>query len=561
MTRPTAVPILLGSFAIFLCWLAPGHYYPWITFQNEFVAAIAGLLFGVAAVVAGRNGLAWPRMATFAALMTLVPLIQLLSGQINFVSDGVLVLLYLFALAAAIAVGAALAQTQRQPFLDGIFGALLAAGIVSVGLACIQWLGLGPVGYVPWIPTGERPYANLGQPNHLASLLALAMLGGLWLYETRRIGVTTLALIVAWLILGIVMTRSRMVWIAAIVVACGWFFLSRRTATRLGPKGLIGFIAALAVGVVLWGPLSEWIGTVAPVSVADRVQGGGGRIRIWTALTDALFASPWVGYGWSQVSRAGLVGSLDHFTGESMLRNSHSLPLDLLIWNGIPIGLLTIGVLVWWLIRQARLCNSAERGVVLAAVVVVTVHATFEFPLEYLYFLVPTGLLVGALEVWDDTSPAPTVPRGAVAALLAALAGMTVWVGVEYMRVEEGSRDNRMLAARYSRSAALPDVLLLDEPREYMKFWRTQAREGMSAPELNWMRRIAERNPAPPTLLRYATALGLNGQPAGSARTLVQLCNMHWPERCEEGRKSWAQLQVNFPVLGAIAYPRSPALP
>lgn len=561
MTRPTPVLILLASFATFLCWLAPGHYYPWISFQNEIVAAVGGLLFCGAAITGGREGLAWPRLATFAALVALVPLIQLLSGQIAFVSDGVLVLLYLLALAAAISVGAELTRTEPKAFLDGLFGGLLAAGIVSVGLALVQWLGLGPVGYVAWIPPGDRPFANLGQPNHLASLFALALLGGLWLYETHRISGKVFALVAAWLLVGLVMSRSRMVWVVVFVVSGGWLLLHRRVTMRVKPKELLGFVALFVLGVLLWGPMSEAVGTVAPVSIAERVQAGGGRLRIWSALVDALLESPWVGYGWSQVSRAGFAGSLDHYTGEAMLRNSHNTLLDLLIWNGIPLGLLIVGGLVFWLVQQARQCDSARRGIVLAAVLVIAVHATLEFPLEYLYFLIPTGLFVGALAGWDASVPLQRLPRALAAAIFAVLLGMTAWVASEYSRIEEASRDNRMLAAGYARSAELPDVVLLDEPREYMRFWRTQARAAMPEAQIEWMRKITERNPAPPSLLRYALALGLNSRPQDATDTLVRLCNMHNAARCDEGRKSWGQLQSQNPVLTAVTYPRTPAQP
>ena len=553
---PASVPLLLGSFALFLCWLAPGHFFPWPNFQNEFVAAIAALFFGVAAVASRPARLQWPALSSGVLLAASVAAVQLAVGQIKFLSDGVLALLFLVGFALSIAVGATLAEVQRKEFLGSVFGALLAAGLVSAGMAAMQWLQLGQIPFVAWIPPGERPIANLAQPNHLASLFALALLSALWLYETQRIGGRTLWLVALWLGLGLIMARSRTTWVAAPLFALGWLLMQRRARTRLRWQPLVLWLALFLIGVLMWGPLSESVGTNAPVSVAQRVQAGGGRLNIWSALVEALSASPWVGYGWTQVSRAGLAGSLHHFTGEAMMRNSHNTLLDLLLWNGVPLGLLFIGALAgWWLVRL-RACTTAEHWVVLSAIGVVFVHAMFEFPFEYLYFLLPVGLLMGALE--DSASQRRTswqVPRVAVAMALAGLAVATAWVGVEYMRVEEGSRDNRMLAAGYARSAELPDVLLLDEPREYMLFWRTTARAGMTEGELAWMRKVVERNPAPPALLRYALATGINGRPDDAARTLVQLCNMHKVASCDEGRKSWGLLQEQFDMLRTIPYP------
>jgi Virulence factor membrane-bound polymerase, C-terminal/Protein glycosylation ligase/O-Antigen ligase len=547
--------LLLGSAALFACWLAPGHYYPWVNFQNEFVAAIALLLIGAAAVASGHR-LPWPALSSVIMLAALVAVVQWAAGQINFRSDALLALLYLTGFALSIAVGAALFRSRRDELLGGVCGAILAAGLVSNGMALFQWLQLGPTGYVAWIAPGQRPFANLAQPNHLASLLALALLSALWLYESRRIGGRTMWIVALWLGLGLVMARSRTTWVALPLFVLGWFLMQRRWPVRLRGAHLMIWFTLFWIGVLLWGPLNETVGTGTPISLAQRVQADGGRLRIWAVLVEALLASPWVGYGWSQVSHAGLLGSLHHFTGETMLRNSHSTPLDLLLWNGVPLGLFFIGALAWWWVVQLRRCVTAEAWVVLSAVGVVFVHALFEFPLEYLHFLLPVGLLMGALDgMADGPCPTRSVPRAAVGLAIAGLAGATAWIGTEYLRVEEGSRANRMLAAGYAASADLPDVVLLDEPREYMRFWRTEARAGMNNDELDWMRKVAERNPAPPTLLRYALATGLNARPQEAARTLVQLCNMHRPVSCDEGRQSWSVLQQRFDVLHAIAYP------
>lgn len=546
-----------------VCWLAPGHYYPWVSFQNEALAALAAMLFAFAALTQGDRSLRWPVPATIVSLVTLVPIVQWASGQIRFHSDAFLTGVYLWTLVVALAVGAASANTEsRRALLDGVFGALLAAAIASTGLALVQWLGLGPIGYVNWVPAGERPIGNIAQANHLAALCALALVASVWFYETQRISGGVLLLSSAWLTIGMTATRSRMIWVAAAAVCVGWILLRQRAKTRLSSRAVLCWLTGFAALVLAWGPLSQSVDTLPPLSMGERVQGGGGRLRIWATLVDGLLQSPWLGYGWSQVSRAGLAGSTSHVTGETMLRNSHNVVLDILIWNGIPLGLLILSAIAWWWWRQFKACNNAERGVALAALGIVAVHCLFEFPLEYLYFLVPTGLLVGLLEAWGapPTVALPRLPRAASAMTVTLLSAALVWIGVEYLKVEEGSRENRMLAAGYAQSASLPDVVLLDEPRDYMLYWRTEAAPGMSVKQLAWMADMAGRNPAPPTLLRYATALGLNGRPEDARRTLVQLCNMHKAVRCDEGRASWTLLQQRFEVLRSIPYPATPAV-
>ncbi len=556
--------LLLGFIALFVGWLAPGHFLPWINFQNEVSAAAGGLLLGVSACVVAKReqGIRWPAPAAVALALTLVAAAQLATGQIRYLSDGVLAVVYLAAFAAAIVAGATLTRSsERQQFVAGLFAVLLAAGIASTGLAATQWLELGPIGFVEMIRPGDRPGANLVQANHLSTLLCLALMSALWFFETRRINGATLAIAASWLAIGLVMTRSRTSWVFLILLCVLWVSMRSRVESRLSPRALAAAIGLFILGVLVWGPLSQTLAVHVPVSVADRIQGGTARLGMWKAILAGLLESPWVGYGWTQVSRAALEGSIAQYTGEHMLRNSHSLLLDLLVWNGIPLGALIIGLIGWWLVRAVRACRDAGYLVALLALCAILTHALFEYPLEYMYFLIPAGLLVGHLDTLasmkKQTWRAPTFT---LALPVAALTAMMLWISVEYLRVHQASDDGLMLAAGYARKAELPDVVLLDGPREYIRFWRTQAGPNMTDEQLQWMRNVVGRNPSPPALLRLAMATGLNGRPEEARETLVRLCNMHVAPRCEEGRRSWSAVQEHTAALRAIPFPATPAV-
>lgn len=552
--------LLLACIVLFVGWLAPGHFLPWISFQNEAVTAAGGLLLAAFAAQTARReqGACWPLPAMVAAALLPVIGIQFAVGQIRFASDAALAMTYLAACAVAIAVGSTLTHsTQRQAFIASLFAVLLAAGIASVGLAATQWLEIGPIGYVEMIHPGGRPGANLIQPNHLATLLCLALVSALWCYETRRIGGATLALTAAWLAVGLVMTRSRTPWVFLLAVCALWPWIRRRIETQLSIAALWIALAVFVAGVLAWGPLSQAAAVGVPVGVADRVQGGTSRLLGWRAVLNGLGESPWVGYGWTQVSRAALEGSLAQYTGEHMLRNSHSLLIDLLVWNGIPLGGLLIALGAWCLARTVRSCRDVGHLSALLALCAILVHALLEYPLEYLYFLIPAALLVGHLDALQGAR-AWRSSWLAMAAPAAVLAGMLVWISNEYLRVHQASDDNLMVQAGYARSASLPDVVLLDAPREYIRFWGVEAVPGMPDSQLRWMSDVVGRNPSPPALFRYAMAQGLNGRPDEARATLQRLCNMHKAERCDEGRRSWAVAQERNANLRPIAFPATP---
>jgi hypothetical protein len=101
-----------------------------------------------------------------------------------------------------------------------------------------------------------------------------------------------------------------------------------------------------------------------------------------------------------------------------------------------------------------------------------------------------------------------------------------------------------------------PDVILLDQPREYHRFWNAVVHPSMTSAELDWMRNVVRRNPAAPSaMLRYALAAGLNGREQESAAMLRAICHIHPPARCDEARESWRSAQGAHPSLVAVPGP------
>lgn len=552
-----ALALLLGFVTLAVSWLAPGHYPPWPSFQAEFVAGVAGCLIG-ASVVLKRHG-RWPWLAVVTLLTVAVPLLQTVFGQILFVSDGVLAAAYVAAFALSMVAGATLAKTRRSELLDGLAAAFVVAAIASAGIALAQWLRVGHDLFVTDLRTGDRPYANLAQPNHLATLLALGIVGLLHWFEARRIGRVTAALGAAWLGMGLVLTQSRTGWlfVALLVLWCA----AGRSRARLRlqfPAIAIG-AGAFAIGVASLAAVNDAL-LLAPLGISlEEHTKSGVRWIHWQTLVDALWQSPWLGYGWSQVTLAQQVAAQNHpMTGEQLL-NSHNLVLDLLLWNGIPIGSILVLAVVVWFVLQVKNLHTPDQWVLLAGVGAVFIHALLEYPLNYLYFLLPTGLMMGALDGLNETSRKWSVPRLGFALPFATLIVFFVWVSVEYGKVEVAAWRLRMVSARIGvdrvSTAPPPDVLLLDAPREFQRFAMTEAKEGMAKQELDWMRKVSRRFAYAPSMLRFALAAGLNGRPEEARRTLVLLCKMNPVARCEEGRTAWHELQQKYAVLRDIPFP------
>jgi O-antigen ligase len=559
--------MLFPAFGILatLSWLMPNHYLPWTSFHNEFVAAVAAAFAVVAAVVS--PSLHWPPVAWLPLLVAVVPMLQYATGQVHFLSDAVLASLYLVGFAMSIAAGATLRAHHAETFLTTIVASVIFGAIASVGLALCQLFQLNLGVLLVDLPPGGRPYANLAQPNHLATLMGLGAAAGLFAFEQRRIGAWTTTLLLSWLGLGLLMSQSKTGWLFVGVLGLGaWLAVRVGIRLRLAPTAFATGIAAFAVGVVAWPALNEALLLSQPQGVQERLQSGE-RILHWRTLGDALLRAPWTGYGWNQVALAQQAAVLDHPPSGETLEHSHNLLLDLVIWNGIPLGGLIMVVLVAWLWRRVRVCNSAAEWAGLIALAAIGVHALTEFPLDYAYFLLPLGMIMGALtEVKQppmDSAGAQVWARIAFSAQGLMALALLFWIASEYGRIEQGMRELRFAQAGYGITLAdvrEPSVALLDGPREFQRYARTEATVGMAARDLDWMRRVSSRYPYAPSIFRYALAAGLNGQEQEASNALGRLCRMNPPQRCDEARGAWQVLQGRYPELVGITVPRDPRL-
>lgn len=556
--------MLLGFAVLALAFVLPGHYPPWTSFEQEAASFVGAALLGFDVI--GRRGTGvfpTPQAVPGLLLVSTVPLWQWLFGQLSYKTDVFVTSLFLLAFAACFMAGSVLIATRRCDFTAGLAAVFIGTGIVSCGLATVQWLDLASNVFVVSLIPGGRPYGNVAQPNNLASLLALGIMAALQMYEGRRVCGPVASLTVAWFGLGLVMTQSRSGWLFVVLLVVFSLCIRRRATLRIPSRALLLGAGTFFLAVSLW-PLVNEVLLLAPGDLGQRLRSGNGWLRWihWQTLWDAIWRAPWLGYGWGQVTLAQQAAVLDHPATGEWLMNSHNLLLDLLIWNGVPLGALLFGALVFWFARQMHVCRSSDQWALLGSVGAVFLHAMLEFPLNYAYFLLPVGLMMGGLDGLDEVARKWLIPRWAFVVPWAVTVAMMAWVGVEYLHVQDVTWQQRfvMMGIDTDRHRAVPppDVVLLDVQREFHRFWTMQATRGMSTEQIDWMRRVSQRNAMPPAMLRFALAAGLNGRPLEAGDTLRKLCKMHPIERCEEGAQAWKALGQQYPELRPIEFPPVP---
>lgn len=544
--------------AVSLAWLVPNHYQPWVSAWSD---ACALVMLAFALLACRFSATVTTLWAVWIAVALSAIGLQMGLGLVAFLGVGLMSALYVVAFGAALLLGASLPRAipplARIQELDSFAIAVCAASIASVGVALVQWTGAISLGlWAVDMPQGGRPYGNVAQPNHLCTIAFLGLCSLALLRERGLIGVSGLTVGAVWLILGMVMTGSRTGWLQMGVLVLMAVALHRRSPLRAGAPKVVAAAVLYALLLVVWPAIAEAL-YLEPGRAAGEISSGGTRPLHWAAMASAIGQEPWLGYGWQQVSVAQVrTADMRPFVGE-YIEHSHNLFLDLLIWNGLPIGLLLSGLLVWWFGSRLSRCRDATVFWLMAAIAGLAGHAMVEYPLSYAYFLIPLGFWIGAVDAIQGRAGwsirASWLRWGGLA-----FSAVLVWVAVDYLKAERGYRLLRLESARIGVTGLTtppPDLQLLTQLEAFQRFAHTAARAGMSAEELVQMRKVTERYAYPPSLFRYALAQGLNGQPDGAALTLLRLCRIHPRERCDEGREAWASLQQRYPSLKGVVYP------
>jgi hypothetical protein len=244
-----------------------------------------------------------------------------------------------------------------------------------------------------------RAIGNLRQPNHLATVL---------LWSSVAIVASTCSGRRAWQILAgvvfslfvfcIVLSASRTGAIGVGLLAL-WGLLDRRSSRR--SQLLLSAPLIYATG---WAFMQWWSSATAqPFAAAHRVQTEGlssSRFAIWSNTLDLIAQQPWTGVGWGRFNFA---WSLTPFPGrpQELFDHAHNLPLHLMAELGVPLGgAITLGLLwLMWRAFRRSWAVEGEDGIAYRAafmmLVMVGLHSLLEYPLWYLYFLLPTAWLLG----------------------------------------------------------------------------------------------------------------------------------------------------------------------
>lgn len=442
-------------------------------------------------------------VVAFAALGVIL-LLQLLARQPMFRGAPVLTILAL-ALASLLCLAGARVRAMNQTarLLDVWSTALLVALLLNLVAVLGERQELHLYIYqLGWRPAHDRAEGLIGQPNQLAVIAALSSVAAHYLWMRGRL--SSMAHVLFGLAVAIVIaaTASRagvLMWSVGAVFSA---MALRDDARRLIGWRLLLLAAGLIVVAQVVMPVLYTAGTSAEgvVAAAGRADARG-RIELWRDSWALVKLHPLtgVGYGnfmgarWSELSTSLM---------EPSANQAHNLIAQLAVELGVVGAALVLVPLGWALWRCLRVATrrgvAPEQFLAAAIALLIAGYSMVEYPLWYMFFLLPFALALGLVEQRDRllrVSPAPSALRW-IGLVLAGV--LCVVLAFDYHRSEElySSLELQQRAGK-NASVRIPvkeasDVSALSAFDLYanLMYSRTLAPDGLF---MGYKRQIAER--------------------------------------------------------------------
>lgn len=524
-----------------LPFLQPWHRFPLTSFYSEWLA----LALGTAAAAVLLHRAAWREAAVPALALAPLALAALVwlhgaLGRSPYPGQADVAALYLVWTAALVVLGHVLARHAGATALaDTLSWALLAGGVLTAAIGLVQYFQWStPFDALIGRKVAERVFGNLGQPNHTAAYLALALTASVYLAGTRRLAAWAAAPCIALLLLVLALSASRSAWLYLGALAALAVLAHRALRDPAGRRIALvavlllpGFLAAHAFAALPFMTAGQGQLTSAD-RLFDTAVGAEARVALWGAAWRMFVDEPLAGAGWGAFpwryfldpAQAGAPGHYHH---------AHNIVLHVLAELGLAGALLLGAVAVPWALDVKERAFDAAAWWSVALVAVIVLHSLLEFPLWYAYFLGMLAVLLGAgaQRAWRPRCPAAA--RAVAGAVLAAGCFMLAADWSAYRAFErllfspESARQAERDPAFARAVTALHREAWLTPYVEYALALAAPVSEEQLADTLGLVSRAVRFSPADPLTYRYALLLALAGRTEEARAQLERALRAH----------------------------------
>ncbi|MDO5059780.1 MAG: Wzy polymerase domain-containing protein [Neisseria sp.] len=294
----------------------------------------------------------------------------------------------------------------QEAVVDTLAAVLTLGAVLQAAVCWLQFSGVAAEfpGILAYRGANDIT-GQLGQRNHLGHYLMWGVLSAAYLWARRKLPCWAGAAAVLFLTatLGLVNSRTILLY----VVACtGLLLFWRLRAGCEGNRAFAVLLLALLMVVAVQFYLNHifaWFGGSPVETALQRVENsafsGSAREIEWRNAWQVFQTAPLWGHGWGSFSLQGFLNSRfeNGFSphGISVLfTHSHNIVLQILAEMGAAGALLVFGGALWVVAPLFRRPFGLASLLPLALMSVSLCHSLLEYPLWYVYFLVPFALMM-----------------------------------------------------------------------------------------------------------------------------------------------------------------------
>ena len=529
-----AIPYILSAIFLLLAWLLPIHKIPWTTFGSELLTFLSAIALLSAFI---NQDLKIPRPQMVVLPILTIPLLQFAFGQIIYFSNALLCTAYIAMFWLMVSVGYNLAtgeKGQREQVFK-IFCVMVFTGAVLSSLIAIsQWLDLerhlSPFANVL---NHNRPYANFAQPNNLATFICMGVFACLYFYEKKILPRLVLVPATFIFLFTIALTQSRTAWVVCLFTLIYLTIRQFGQAKRFSFSKLLVWVSVFIAIIFSLPLINQLVASYAienvqtTMTVVERASSGYLRLDMWSQALIAIGQHPWFGYGWNQTGMA-QIAAFDLYPSHEWYKTAHNVILDLLIWNGVPIGgLIILYVVCWlyWLNKGIREPVSIAASLMVCAILI---HALLEYPIHYAYFLLPLGFLLGMIQAQYPQLPTVKLKSSVIVTVM--IIGVML-VGVIY-RDYIIYRQQSVFVSKKTLTASQKEVMdqeiyVLTQFKERVWWIGLNPYTKMSDQQLQYIGRMVANLASAYDINKYAQVLAFNGKKAEAEHQLWILKTLH----------------------------------
>lgn len=282
------------------------------------------------------------------------------------------------------------------------------------------------------------------------------------------------------------------------------------------------------------------------------------RLFVWKAYLTAAVNNPWTGYGFEQGFLTQLAAGHLGFDLRGLFTWSHNVLIDVATWFGLPMAFAIIVLLFWVLWRIFRAPGQLDRWIYVAGIYAVVLHGLVELPLAYAYFLLPVGLMTGAV-LNSLRMPGITVPLAAIAGWVIASGALLGAVVHDYLRAESAFYTWRFENARIGRNHPIdiPDTFVLDQFKAVLIGLRGSA-DTLSPQQLDEFEKGIVHLPSLVALQHLAEVRMRQGDVVAAQRAADMAVLIAKPPMRKAMAARWRYLERTDPAFEAVQWKDSP---